>query len=90
MLCIKKLHLFYSVGLLKTFLWKAQVACRAVVHHGWTIRKASEEFDYQRSLIGRIQFGAAFYLSDQEENDDFLSDVPGLGSLEHENKSLHL
>ena len=55
-----------------------KLACRAVVDHGWTIRKASEEFGVPRSTLfdrvnGRIQFGArsgpARYLSDQEEKE---------------------
>ena len=40
-----------------------KLACRAVVDHGWTICKASEQFGVPRSMLfdqvnGRIQFGA--------------------------------
>ena len=55
-----------------------KLACRAVVSHGWTIRKAAEEFGVPRSTLfdrvnGQVQFGAhsgpAHYLSDQEEKE---------------------
>ncbi len=55
-----------------------KLASMAVVTHGWTIRRAAEEFGVPRSTLfdrvsGRIQFGArsgpSRYLNDQEEKE---------------------
>ncbi len=72
-----------------------------MVSHGWTIRRAAEEFGVPRSTLydrvcGRVMFGARSgptrYLNDQEEKElcFFLPGVPGLVLLEPASKSLQL